>query len=148
MISLGLVIMKNLSCKIICKFVLKWNVMKYCICFGSFCGQPAFTGEINESWCVHVQVRKLWSLRCETRQQSDMSPPHWRLSFQIFFLFAPELFWYFTAEFQQSSDPPAFCLHVVWKKAGGDVSFTSAALAGDRVSSGDPAAWKKSSVGW
>lgn len=43
--------------------------------------------------------------------------------------------------------PPASCLHAVWQKAGGDVSFSSAALAGDRVSFGDPAArphpWKK-----
>lgn len=80
---------------------------------------------INESRCVHVQVRKLWSLRCESRQQ-NMSP--W--AFRLFYLL-----------------PPASCLHAVWQKAGGDVSFSSAALAGDRVSFGDPAArphpWKK-----
>lgn len=40
--------------------------------------------------------------------------------------------------------PPASCLHAVWQKAGGDVSFSSAALAGDRVSFGArPHPWKK-----
>lgn len=122
-------------------------------------GHPEFTGKINVLWCIHVQVRSCeqrcvcwmdWGFSFYTLQLRSLLSCFWILQQKMFSVWVK-----LSAKpgVQQSSgpEPPALYLHALcprccqmlresWRL--GFFLFSSAALAGDHVSFGDPAsAW-------